>query len=218
LFRRVRRISGLNSYLGQIDKALKGRKDLVKKSQSKIDTPETILTLYVEGKKDEIVLSSLVQEIGLAGKLGVKDVKVVSVGPILAERLIDTINNLSPFSLFVLDQGKTARTARKNILQKECVVEIDPGVISFFRLDEILEDESIRTLLGIPEDKVQVDDLEDPDYQREMEALIFAPPRSALENTLSQIIPRFLDTQKVDEFVANLKARIEARKDTADGG
>lgn len=140
LFRRVRRVNGIQAYYKQFQKAV-GDKASVPEPSPQPETRPT-LTLFVEGKRDEAFFDEVVSGGALRGFEGADGVSVVSMGSNVApDRLVELLVGTNPNSVFVVDSDRhgTGR-AHERLRGLAPVVLLEPSYFRFFQLDRVVRD------------------------------------------------------------------------------
>ena len=135
LFRRVSRINGIESYYKQISNRLKPE---AKEKLISVDE----LTIYTEGKIEEIIFDMLISDFNLPRNLNYKKVSVVSLGGgFHSKKLFEKLKELNGNMLFVFDADIMSRS-KTELLEKFPVVYLKPSylqVIDLIKVSEIDE-------------------------------------------------------------------------------
>ncbi|UXU92106.1 phosphoribosyltransferase [Burkholderia sp. S-53] len=166
------------------------------------------ITLFVEGKIDELFIDFMRQERELAIKLKVKDVRSVSLGGLYqSERLLALLRTSKKEAIFVLDDDEHSRRAssRLNVLNGVQTVYLKPSFVAMLDLNKIYENRD-----RFPDLPEQTGPLEDPRWLHQVElAVLKRGPIGANSERIIQTISEFLDSSKYEEFVSELKRSVD---------
>lgn len=178
----------------------------LKVAESCADSP---LTLFVEGKIDEIFVDCMRQKHDLSGRLGVKEINAIALGGLYqSERLLDLLKTSRKHAVFILDDDEHSRRAssRWSALEKVKILKLKPTFVAILDIEKIFE--SRERFPGLPENLGSVDD---PKFMHEVElAVLKRGPVSANAERITQVIDEFLDQNKYDEFIDSLKSVINS--------
>jgi hypothetical protein len=149
LFRRVRRVNGIQAYYKQFKKAVKD-KAVVPDSVPLPDSRPAI-TLFVEGKRDEVFFDEVVSSGALRGFESAGSVSVVSMGSNVApDRLVELLVDRNPNSVFIVDSDRHgAGRAHDRLRGLAPVVLLEPSYFRFFDLDRVVRDFGIDIPTGV---------------------------------------------------------------------
>lgn len=171
-------------------------------------TDEAALTLFVEGKIDEIFIDCMRLKHELASELGVKEVNAIALGGLYqSERLLELLRNSRKHAIFVLDDDAHARRAssRLEALNEVKILRLKPTFVAMLDLDKIFLNRD--RFPGLPENFGSV---EDPKFMHEVElAVLKRGPVGANTERITQIIDEFLNKEKYKKFIDELKPLIE---------
>lgn len=167
------------------------------------------ITLFVEGKVDELFIDFMRQDRGLASKLEVKDVRAVALGGVYhSERLLTLLRTSKKEAIFVLDDDDASRRAsvRLEAFDGVQVMYLKPTFVGLLNIKKIYEHRD--RFPGLPE---QTGAVSDPRWLHQVEmSLLKRGPVGANAERIFQIISEFLDVTKYDEFVIDLRNSVDA--------
>lgn len=194
LFKRARRINGINSYYKQFEK---GKKD---KNDSSSDIKE--LTVYVEGKSDEIFFDLLNKEKNLAKAIGFEKIHIVSLGgAISSEKLINKLKSKDSDYLFILENDIFINHALERISYDKFYI-MKPNIVGLLNIEQLLLDKLlIQPDLFNNEIKIE----ENIYFEIESEIIKRTPP-SKRQNIIQELISKYFDDNMFNQFVEDLKA------------
>ncbi|EKS70320.1 MULTISPECIES: phosphoribosyltransferase [unclassified Caballeronia] len=208
LFPRSTRIPGSAKILKSAE-AERGKDDNERPAAGgNIGRDEVEITLFVEGKVDELFIDFMRQDRGLASKLEVKDVRSVALGGLYqSDRLLALLRASKKEAIFVLDDDDPSRraSARLAALEGVQVMYLKPTFVGMLNISKIYENRD--RFPGLPEQTGFVDDSRWL-HQVEM-ALLKRGPIGANAERIFQIISEFLDVTKYDDFVNDLKKNVD---------
>lgn len=200
LFKRARRINGINSYYKQFEK--------VKKNKTPVsNTTTTELSIYVEGKIEEVLFDLLIQEKHLNEKLGYDKVNIIALGgAIMSKSLISKLQSDTQEQIFVFEDD----THTKQILSKEHynnlkIVLLKPNILGFFKIKEIIKSEKgDKQLIEATQGMKATDKLY---FDVEM-ILIKKVSPTQRQNLLNEYISKYFDNEAYNEFISEIKSKL----------
>ncbi|MFA6202765.1 MAG: hypothetical protein WC710_06195 [Gallionella sp.] len=208
LFPRATRIPGAAKVLKSAENERSQTLPTAEEANTFIPANETTLTLFVEGKIDEIFVDCMRLRHGLADKLGVKEVNAIALGGLYqSDRLLDLLKTSRKHAIFILDNDDQAKRASSRLmaLDKVNILRLKPTFSAMLDLGKIFQNRDRFTAL--PETLGSVDD---PKFMHEVElAILKRGPISANTERITQLIDEFLDQGKYSAFVEELKPMIE---------
>jgi len=193
LFKRARRINGINAYYKQFDRP---KKD---KDTSKPSSP-TEISIYVEGKIEEIFFDLLIQEKKFDKRIGFEKVNIVALGgAFMSKKLLTQLSNVDQEQIFVFEDDKHTNT----IIGKEPyndlkVILMSPNIMKFFRIKDIMNNEKgDKELIEMTQGKEVTDALY---FELEMFLIKRSSP-SRRQNILQEYIAKYFDEEVYEDFV-----------------
>jgi len=191
LFARATRIPGSA-------KVLKGAEDERTKQQASAElaaspvssSKKTELTLFVEGKVDEIFIDYMRQKRGLAEKIGVAEVNAIALGGLYqSDKLLGLLKTSKKYAVFVLDDDKYARRALSRLaaLDDVQVLYLRPSFIAMLDLEKVFANR--ERFPGLPE---QLGSLEDPKWLHEIEMAVLRRGPVGAKSVLCKSFTSFL--------------------------
>jgi len=145
LFRRVRRVNGIAAYQSQFKRAAEKKAKTETKEKAHVEIRS--VSLFVEGKRDELFFDEFARHVKLGQALGMEEVSVVSLGTnVASEKLAELLAKTNPDSIFIVDDDHSyvARIHEK-LESVASVVKLRP---SFFYLVDV--DKAAAILLPPP--------------------------------------------------------------------
>lgn len=207
LFPRATRIPGAAKVLRSAENE-RSKTDVPLETSVPASHKDSVLTLFVEGKIDEIFVDCMRQRYDLAKKLGVKDINAIALGGLYqSERLLNLLKTSRKHAVFILDDDEHAKRAlsRMAALESVKVVRLKPTFAAMLDLEKIFQNRD--RFPGLPEVPSSVDD---PKFMHEIElAVLKRGPISANTERITQVIGEFLDENKYGAFVEQLRPLVE---------
>jgi len=206
LFRRVRRVNGISAYYKQFKEAVE--KKVQDEKPAEQSTELGAVTLFVEGKRDEVFFDELATRINLANQIGAKSISVVSLGSIVApDRLAELLARTTPNAVFIVDDDRPGvGRAHERLQEMAPVIFLKPSYFQFFDLErlvrEALPEEALVDLVGLPRERLAVE------AERR---LVRAGPIDRALRTTRGLIDRYIDAREVEGFVSQLSAAVRQR-------
>jgi hypothetical protein len=204
LFPRAGRVQGAAKVLKAVEK-----ERLADAAQSmptiavKPKREEVNLTIFVEGKYDEFFVDVLKGRIGLAQRLGVKDISAVALGGLAQEdRLFDLLRESRKYSVFVLDNDSFSRKIAGRLAPNSNtkVIYLKPTFAAMLDHRKIfLGDYGLRRL---PDPN---GDASDEKWLEQLDRIVLKERvRSGNSESAAQIIEECLDPDRYQEFIQDL--------------
>jgi hypothetical protein len=200
LFKRARRINGINSYYKQFEKVKKDKSPTVQMAA-------TELSIYVEGKMEEILFDLLIQEKQLPERLGYDKVNIIALGgAIMSKSLISKLQNDTQEQIFVFEDDLHT----KQILNKEHygnlkIVLLKPNILGFFKIKEIIKSEKgDKQLIEATQGMEVTDKLY---FDVEMILMKKVSPTQR-QNLLKEYISKYFDNESYSEFIKEIKEKL----------
>lgn len=208
LFPRATRIPGAAKVLKSAESERAQTVDPIPPQSVKASSDELSLTLFVEGKIDEVFIDCMRLKHNLAEKLNVKEVNAIALGGLYqSSRLLELLKNSRKNAIFILDDDEHARRAsyRLDALEKVIIYRLKPTFTAMLNLESIIANRG--RFPGLPENFASIDD---PKFMHEVElAVLKRGPISANTERIMQVIDEFLDIEKYNMFVEGLKPLVE---------
>jgi|GEM_PF-2176887 len=214
LFKRVRRVNGISSYYKQMDKAIETKVNQEKPQVIGQEAEPTNLNLYVEGKTDEDFFNVLTEEYGLAERLKVEKLNVISLGrEFLSEKLIKILSDLGEKNLFLFENDELFYTGSRGIKKyveekfpQLPVIYLEPSIMQFIRINDLIQDGdialSLEKTLG---ESISLEHIHsDPRLLNEIEKHL----RTKYRNRLKPIFSRFIDEERVAIFIEQVNQKL----------
>lgn len=171
--------------------------------------PDTALTLFVEGKIDEVFVDCMRLRFGLADRLGVSEINAIALGGLYqSDRLLDLLKSSRKNAIFILDDDDPARRASSRLegLEGVKIYRLPPTFAAMLDLEKIFMNR--ERFPGLPE---IIGSTQDQKFMREVEmAVIKRGPIGANTERIAQVISEFLDMKKYEDFIKGLKPLIDA--------
>lgn len=212
LFPRAGRVQGAAKVLNKVADERRsegGVKELVATTSIR----EAIdVTLFVEGKFDELFVDVMRGRLGLAEKLGVKEVSAVALGGLAhTSRLLDLLRDSRKHAVFVLDGDIHSRKLADRIMPSENahIMFLQPTFTAMLDIPKIYADAD--RFPSLPE---QIGDLADDRWLKLVElAVIRRSPVASNSERISQVIEEYIDKDKYEGFVQELKVVVDKLTD-----
>lgn len=201
LFKRARRINGISSYYKQFEKPKKSKEletNIVKKE----------VTIFVEGKVEEIFFDLLIQEKEFDKNINFEKVNIVALGgAVMSRKLLTQLSNNEQEQIFVFEDDRhTKSMIEKGTYNELKVLLMKPNIMKFFKIKEIIKNEkSDKKLIELAQGKEVTDLLY---FELEMFLIKRVSP-SRRQNILKEYINKYLDKEVYNEFIEELKEKLE---------
>lgn len=178
------------------------------KEQEIIPREKAELTLFVEGKVDELFIDNLRQRHELAQRIGVGEVAAIALGGLYqSNRLLELIRSAKKHAIFVLDDDQHARRAsqRNKALTDVPLLYLKPYFVAMLDLEKMYAQRD--RFPGFPE---RTGSLTDPRWLHEVELVVLKRvPVVANSERILQLMNEFLDPAKYEEFVTSLRTIVD---------
>ncbi len=199
LFKRARRITGINSYYKQFEKKKKDE-DIPKNTDSKE------ISIYVEGKFDEIFFDLLVREKEFGEKIGFDKVNIIALGgAFTSKNLLKQLSNLNQEYIFIFDDDPHTKRIREGENYKDLkTILMSPNIMSFFDIKEISKNEINKRFTESIEGKEVTDQLFFDLYKE----FLRYNSSSKIQKTLHEFISKYLNTEKYNAFIEEIKRKL----------
>lgn len=208
LFPRAGRIQGSAKVLKAVEAERQGQVSEQPLESPKVTKNSIDLTLFVEGKFDEIFIDVMRGRFGLAQQLGVADISAVALGGLAQSvRLFDLLRSSKKYAVFVLDGDSHSKKMAERIGQRNSTrtVFLRPSFSAMLDMKKIFADADRFPKLPDPSG-----DPADERWLRDFEyAVIKRGSVTANSERLAQIIEEYLEKAKYEEFVQELKAVVD---------
>lgn len=180
-------------------------KEREKKAQ--VDSVTSELTLFVEGKVDEIFVDYLSKKHGLPEQLGVNSISAVALGGLYqSQKLLDLLKDSKKHAIFVLDGDEHSRKASSRLaaLKEVEVMFLAPTFTALLDIKKIYNHKD--RFPSLPDQFLP----EDGKWLHEVEmATLKRWSVSANSDRVFEIIDEFLDLEKYENFCKKLKDHTE---------
>ena len=209
LFKRGTRVNGIDSYYKQFDN-LKSQKPVNAKANRE-------LTLFVEGKTDEIFFDLVSETIRKV--LEVKVLTVISLGGgFHSEKLIANLERNEKNYLFVIEQDRHAPSSffeRRVKSFKDKPHIYAPPIIEFLKIEDLLADEELQSFL--PSRFREESDFYSRAFQRDFEQYILRRPSiEQRADFLKLLLAKHLNQNMLDKLIHNMKVALNGKSPKAD--
>lgn len=204
LFPRAAKIPGAAKLLKSAEDERKKTADITEATDPKVERETSELTLFVEGKVDEIFVDHFLSKHNLSEKINVGTVNAVALGGLYqSTKLLELLRESKKHAIFVLDNDTHAKraSARLNELNKVHVIHLKPSFIAMLDIERIYSNKE-----RFPELPDHFSHIDDAKWLHEVERATLKRG-SVLSSTekISQFIEEFLDPIKYDEFCIALR-------------
>lgn len=166
------------------------------------------LTIFVEGKFDEMFIDVMRSRMSLAKRLDVGDVNAVSLGGLAqSPRLFELLGSSRKYAVFVLEGDPRSRKMAERIPKgrNTRTVFLKPSFSAMLNADKIFADAD--RFRGLPDPK---GDRSDERWLQEFEmAVLRRGSLSANSERIAQVIFEYLDVPIYDEFVKEVRAQVD---------
>lgn len=208
LFPRAGRIPGSAKVLKVVEEEREAETEGQAKGDRKLSKDEVELTLFVEGKFDELFIDVMRSRMNLAAKLGVKDVSAVALGGMAqSARLFDLLRESRKYAVFILDGDGYSKKLAHRLAPSENtrIMFLRPTFTAMLDLNKVMADSN--RFPGLPDSGGSPSDER---WLKEIEmALIKRGPSSANSERVAQIVEEYLDQTKYDEFIQELNGQVD---------
>lgn len=209
LFRRVRRVNGISAYQSQFKRA--ANKKTKEDHNSEGQQEAAALTIFVEGKIDEMFFDAVNKFHNLSELIGVEKVDIVSVGvnfPFQAN-LVKLLSDVMKRAVFITDGESRIRKKTQALLeQSKFVILLSPSCLAMLDKNKVIEilsrfDESIFKIDIEASDEVFFFELENIIKSRTPERMI---------RLIQILVERCMDFDKLIMVTEDISERIGVRE------
>lgn len=216
LFPRAGRIQGSAKVLKVVESERAAEaQELAPAAPQKPAREEIDLTVFVEGKFDELFVDVMRSRKQLAQFLGVKDVSAVALGGLAqSNRLFDLLKESRKYAVFVLDGDVHSKkmVGRVSLSENTRMMFLQPTFTAMLSLPRILADSA--RFPGLPEVS---GDPTDERWLRQLEfAVIKRGSVGANSERVAQVVEEYLDPDKYSAFVQELRVLVDQLFDPAE--
>lgn len=200
LVKRVRKINGIASYYKQFEKV-----EPIKASPTKTKTE---LSLFVEGKTDEIFIDLISSQI--SKETGFKKINVISLGGVFTDTFISNIDKMATKYLFLPEDDsfmpRGMRDKLKTTLQNKPHVFMK-SIFHYINTKDLIESEQYDKYFP---KKLFPEDYSNPELIREIEHRILrrVPPSLRIK-MIQEIMASFANKKEIDKLVQSIKTEVE---------
>jgi len=200
LVKRVRKINGIASYYKQIEKV-----EPVKSSTTKLKTE---LSLFVEGKTDEIFFEFLSPAI--SKETGFKKISIISLGGMFSDTFIQNIEKLTTKFVFLPEEDQFAPKAFRDRLKASLADKphvFVKSIFNYINIIELQEDEYFEKLFL---KKLTPEETCLPNVIRELEHRILRrfPPNIRMK-IIHDILNKYSNKKEIEKLIQQIKAIVE---------
>ena len=216
LFPRAPSIDGWAKVLKAAEAEIRNTGDGAAAAAGNTSRDATELTLFVEGKYDEIFVDVLRNRLQLASRLEVADIKAVSLGGLIhSERLAELLGSSQKYAVFLLENDRHSRRLAQRIPQGPNIriLFLRPSLAALLDIDKVFA--YADRFPGLPDspDGQQAgaqEHAQDERWFRDFEVAVLKRGNvTARSEKLAQVIEEFLSPSKYDEFVKELKEQVD---------
>ncbi|MGL5373116.1 MAG: phosphoribosyltransferase [Aeromonas veronii] len=198
LFNRVSGITGIDKHFTKLENA--------KPQGNPPPTTPSSLTIFVEGKTDELFFDLLAEK---HDNFGFKNIDTISIGPMYSDKLLNSLNKLSENFVIALDKddrrASRVESVRK-IVGEERYIEIE-DIINYADIDSIQSSEEFSTYL----DREPYEFDESISNKHIEMKLIKKAPLSIKERNLDIIVRKYLNEEKVNALIEKIKSKAKTK-------
>ncbi|GAN69857.1 hypothetical protein AOR01nite_26560 [Acetobacter orleanensis] len=214
LFPRAANIPGSAKVIKSVKKERSA--DFEKKDSTNLSVirKEMEITLFVEGKIDEIFIDYFVEKQKLSENIEVGKVNAIALGGLYqSQKLIDLLQQSKKHAVFVLDNDAHAKRAASRLdgLENVPVMFLKPNFIALLDINKIYANK--ERFPSLPEEPLSIDDeradVSDDKWLHALEkATIRRGAIVSRADAIIKFIDEFLDEKKYEEFCKELKEKI----------
>ncbi len=202
LVKRVRKINGIASYYKQFEK--------VEPTKPSATKAKTELSLFVEGKTDEIFFEFLAPTI--SKETGYKKINIISLGGMFSDTFINNIEKLSTKYIFLPEDDpfapKSFKDRIKNSFGDKPHVFVK-SIFNYINISELVENEQFEKLFP---KKLTPEDVSSPNIIRELEHRILRrfPPNIRLK-VVHDILNKHSNKKEIDKLILQIKTVVDKK-------
>ncbi len=199
IFKRARRINGISAYYKQFEKI---KKDTTKPKEKQ----KTVLSIYVEGKTEEILFDLLLKEKQFAEKLGFEIVNIIALGgAFTSKNLINKLLNEEQEQILILENDlHTKQMVERIKIQESKIVYLSPNIMSFFNIKDLIKTLNDKHLIEI----TQGYELTDKTYFDAEMILMKKISPTRRQNMLKDFVNRFFNQEAYENFINEIKNKV----------
>lgn len=207
LFQRSKKIPGAAKVLSS------ARAEHQKRSSApiqRVERDKIDLTLFVEGKVDEIFVDYLRKHHNLAKEARVGEITAIALGGLYqSERLLQLVREAKKHAIFVLDDDEHSRkaSARNRALADVPILYLKPNFVATLDIDKIYGHS--ERFPGLPDRMTPYPDLNN-NWLHDVElAVLRRGPVAKNVGFILQILEEYLDPEKCKAFAVSLREKVD---------
>lgn len=208
LFPRAAKIPGAAKVLKSAESERKSNSKQITVVDPISERKNAELTLFVEGKIDEIFVDYFLSKQKLSEKINVGNVNAIALGGLYqSTKLLELLQKSKKHAIFVLDDDVHAKraSARLSDLNKVPVMHLKPSFISMLDINKLYENRE-----RFPELPDNISSADDAKWLHKVElATLRRGAVSANSDRIVQLIDEFLDAEKYEQFCTELRAEAD---------
>lgn len=210
LFKRILRVNGIESFYKQFDKAVEKKVETASDRPAAANKQPTTLTIYVEGKLDEIFFDELARKYDLKDRLSVQNLSIISLaGAAMSIEFINKLVKTSEHAIFICDKDFEGKLLIE--FQKQTpVIFLEPNIFGLVDISKLHKSEEfLRDLPRELEVDAVLSDVKlapDEFYYVIERSLLKGKPSSVAKARIQRIVDAFLDENRLRKLVSTLNA------------
>lgn len=198
LFPRISNVTGIDKHYPGLENAVVNPPEPNESSKLPINS----LTIFVEGKTEEIFLEKLGTKFE---NFGYEKLDVISIGPFYSEKLIASLQNLASNYILITEaeDPNTAHMRRVKDIVKENKLILMDDILTYFDIQRILED-----FLG----KLPIEDnhpTSEAETRLYLDIKLFKRPSSSIrQGNIEQLVDNFLLIDRAKQLIDKIKEKV----------
>jgi hypothetical protein len=164
------------------------------------------ITLFVEGRVDELFIDCFISNKALQAKINVVDLKVISLGGLYhSEKLMELLKESRKQAIFIVDNDDWTNKAIKRFehFKNAHILQLKPNFISLLDIDKIYANK--ERFKGLPDQTLMSDEGR---WWRDFEQAVIKKHLNSTNNEIIiQVIDEFLGDEKYEAFCKELLAK-----------
>ena len=161
------------------------------------------ITLFVEGKVDELFIDCFISNKALQEKINVADLKAIALGGLYqSERLMELLTESKKQAIFIVENDDHTKRAiqRFEFYKNSHILHLKPNFVALLDIDKIYQNK--ERFNGLPDQAAMSDEGR---WWRDFEQAVIKKHLNSTNNErIIQVIDEFLDDEKYEVFCQEL--------------
>lgn len=208
LFPRARRIHGSAKVLKSAQRERSQEASIQNTSPPSVQRDKVELTLFVEGRTDEMFVDYLRMRYELAARLQVGELNAIALGGMSQSRkLMELLKSTKKYAIFIVDDDRFSRSVveRNPGLSAAPMLFLAPNFVAMLDIEKIYSHR--ERFPGLPEREPVPNDER---WFHEVEVAVLRRRGMPNQERVFALLDEFLDLHKYEVFVSRLKEKVDS--------